>query len=69
MMMMKAVKLGWAGPGTGQEQARSIPGGPGQEQCRSRAKQGRKIAEAGKEQGRRLEGAGRAGVQQEKGRS
>ena len=49
LMMMKAVKLGWAGPGSGQEQGRSRPGakqeqgssmsrvGPGQEQGRNRA--------------------------------
>ena len=45
-MMMKAAKLGWAGPGAGQEQTMSRPGagqeqagstlGAGQEQCKSR---------------------------------
>ena len=46
MMMMKAAKLGWAGPGAGQEQTMSRPGagwelarsrlGVGQEQCKGR---------------------------------
>ena len=35
MMMMKAAKLGWAGPGAGQEQTMSRPGA-GREQARSR---------------------------------
>ena len=34
-MMMKAAKLGWAGPGAGQEQTMSRPGA-GWEQTRSR---------------------------------
>ena len=35
LMMMKAAKLGWAGPGVGQEQTMSRPGA-GWEQARSR---------------------------------
>ena len=35
LMMMKAAKLWWAGPGAGQEQTTSRPGA-GQEQCKSR---------------------------------
>ena len=35
LMMMKAAKLGWAGPGAGQEQTKSRPG-VGWEQARSR---------------------------------
>ena len=35
MMMMKAAKLGWAGPGAGQEQTMGRPGA-GWEQARSR---------------------------------
>ncbi len=45
MIMMKAAKLGWAGPGAGQEHGRSIA-----EQ--SKAEQGRKRAGAGQEIGR-----------------
>ena len=42
LIMTKAAKLGWAGPGAGQEQTMSRPGagwsklGAGQEQCKSR---------------------------------
>ena len=36
LMMMKAAKLGWAGPGAGQEQTMSRPG-VGWEQARGRS--------------------------------
>ena len=36
LIMMKAAKLGWAGPGTGQEQTMSRPGAEW-EQARSRS--------------------------------
>ena len=39
MMMMKAAKLGWAGPGAGQEQSRSRPGVK-QERGRSKSRAG-----------------------------
>ena len=58
MMMMKSAKLGWAGPGAGQEQGWSkAKAGLKQEQGRSRAdqskaEQGRKRARAGQELGR-----------------
>ena len=42
MMMMKAAKLGWAGPGAGQEQGRNRAGAENSE-----AEQGRKRAGAG----------------------
>ena len=49
-MMMKAAKLGWAGPGAGQEQVMSRPGA-GWEQARSRPgarqEQGRSKSKAG----------------------
>ena len=50
MMMMKAAKLGWAGPGAGQEQGRNRAGVE-----LSRAKQSR--AERGQELGRNWGGA------------
>ena len=50
LMMMKAAKLGWAGPGAGQEQTMSRPGA-GWEQARSRPgamqEQGRSKSRAG----------------------
>ena len=50
VMMMKAAKLGWAGPGAGQEQTMSRPGA-GWEQARSRPgamqEQGRSKSRAG----------------------
>ena len=40
-MMMKAAKLGWAGPGAGQEQVKSwLEAGAGQEQGQAGQKQG-----------------------------
>ncbi len=50
LMMMKAAKLGWAGPGAEQEQTMSWPGA-GWEQARSRPgamqEQGRRVSWAG----------------------
>ena len=50
LLMMKAAKLGWAGPGAGQEQTMSRPGA-GWEQARSRPgamqEQGRSKSRAG----------------------
>ncbi len=51
LMMMKATKLGWAGPGAGQKQGRSRPGAK-QEQGGSMSRAG-----AGQEQGRNRAGA------------
>ena len=42
LMMMEAAKLGWAGPGAGQEQGRNRAGAENSE-----AEQGRKMAGAG----------------------
>ena len=52
MMMMKAAKLGWAGPGTGQKEGKSRPGAK-QEQGRSMSRAG-----AGQKEGRGWVGAG-----------
>ena len=53
-MMMKAAKLGWAGPGAGQEQTMSRPGA-GWEQARS-------MPEAMQEQGMSKSRAGALAV-------
>ena len=75
--MMKAAKLGWAGPGAGQVQGRSRFEQSSAEQGRKRAGLDRSWAGAAKELGRRTVGAGRklelgrsrVGAELEKGRS
>ena len=61
LMMVKAAKLGWAGPGPGQEQGRRAGAELTRvEQSRSKKRQelGRSWAGARNVQGRSLEGAG-----------
>ena len=77
MMMMKAAKLGWAGPGSGQEQGRNRAGAELRIVKQSRKKEGRSWVGTGeklgmcrigvcKEQGRSTAGVGQ---KQELGRS
>ena len=53
MMMMKTAKLGWAGPGAGQEQERE----QGRNMSREGAGQGNRAEQSKAEQGRKKAGA------------
>ena len=69
MMMMKAAKLGWVGPGAGQEQGMSKARvGQKREQDRSRAGAGQEQGRSRAEQSIAKQGRKRAGAGQELGR-
>ena len=61
MMMMKAAKLGWAGPGAGQGRGKS------KARAGQRREQGRSRAGAGQEQGRKYKRTFDTAIWQKKG--